>query len=258
MTRILAGNWKMNLTLDDGKALLRAVGDHGFTPETLAAVVFPPMSALATLASERRPFDPRLGAQNCHADPKGAYTGEVSPEMARDAGAEFALVGHSERRRLFCESDPVVQGKLKGVLRAGLKPVLCIGETLTERERRETREVLRRQLARALEGLPARAPLWVAYEPVWAIGTGVVATVDEVAEAHAWVLEALAEMGRGSAAGHPPVLYGGSVDPKNAGALAALPDVDGFLVGGASLTAESFIAIGEALLTAERRATPVD
>jgi len=258
VSRILAGNWKMNLTLAEARALLRAVGDHAFAPESLTTVVFPPMTALAVLASERRPSDPRLGAQNCHADPKGAMTGEVSPEMARDAGAEFALVGHSERRRLFCESDQLVQAKLKGILRAGLKPVLCIGETLAERERRETRDVLSRQLDRALDGTPPRAPLWVAYEPVWAIGTGVVAAVDEVAEAHAWVLEELSRMGRGSAAGHPPVLYGGSVDPKNAAALAALPDVDGFLVGGASLQAESFISIAEALLKAERRPTPVD
>ncbi len=248
----------MNLSLAEARSLLGVVGDRAFAPESLTAVVFPPATALAMLASERRPTDPHLGVQNCHADPKGALTGEISPEMARDAGAEFALVGHSERRRLFCESDSTVQAKLKGISRAGLKPVLCIGETLTERERRETRDVLSRQLERALDGLPARAPLWVAYEPVWAIGTGVVATVDEVAEAHAWVLGVLAGMGRGSAAGHPPVLYGGSVDPKNAAALAALPDVDGFLVGGASLKAESFIAIGEALLQVERRATPVD
>jgi len=256
--RILAGNWKMNLSLGEARSLLASIGDRAFAPESLTTVVFPPATALAVLAAERRPADPRLGVQSCHADPKGAITGEISPEMARDAGAEFALVGHSERRRLFCETDLVVQAKLKGVTRAGLKPVLCIGETLTERERRETREVLSRQLARALDGLPARAPLWVAYEPVWAIGTGVVATVDEVAEAHAWILEVLEGMGRGSAAGNPPVLYGGSVDPKSAPALAALPDVDGFLVGGASLKPDSFIAIGEALIRAERRATTVD
>jgi len=258
VSRILAGNWKMNLTLAEARALLRAVGDEGFAQESLTTVVFPPMTALAVLASERRPTDPRLGAQNCHSEPKGAITGEVSPELARDAGAEFALVGHSERRRLFCESDQIVQAKLKGILRAGVRPVLCIGETLAERERRETKDVLSRQLDRALDGTPPRAPLWVAYEPVWAIGTGVVATVDEVAEAHAWVLQELSRMGRGSAAGHPPVIYGGSVDPKNAAALAALPDVDGFLVGGASLVAESFIAIGRALLEAERRPSPVD
>ncbi len=258
MSRILAGNWKMNLTLPDARALLRALGDHPVAEDSLTRVVFPPLTVLASLAAERRPTDPRLGAQNCHAEPKGPFTGEISPEMARDGGAEFALVGHSERRRLFCENDQIVQAKLKGILRAGLKPVLCIGETLAERERRETRDVLSRQLGRALEGVQARAPLWVAYEPVWAIGTGIVATVDEVSEAHAWILEELGRMGRGSAAGHPPVLYGGSVDPKNAAALAALPDVDGFLVGGASLQAESFIAIGEALLKAERRAPAVD
>jgi triosephosphate isomerase len=258
VSRILAGNWKMNLTLDEGRALLRAVGDHAFAPDALTTVVFPPVTALATLAAERRASDPKLGVQNCHAEPKGAMTGEISPEMARDAGAEFALVGHSERRRLFCESDTLVQAKLKGVLRAGLRPLLCIGETLAERERRETREVLARQLTRAFEGLPARAPVWVAYEPVWAIGTGVVATVDEVAEAHGWVLQELERMGRGNAAGHPPVLYGGSVDPKNAPGLSALPEVDGFLVGGASLKSESFLAIGVALIQAGRRASPVD
>jgi len=258
VNRILAGNWKMNLSLAEARSLLAAIGDRGFAPDRLTSVVFPPATALAVLAAERRPADPKLGIQNCHPDPKGAITGEISPEMARDAGAEFALVGHSERRRLFCESDLIVQAKLKGIARAGLKPVLCIGETLTERERRDTRDVLSRQLERALDGLPARAPLWVAYEPVWAIGTGVVATVDEVAEAHAWVLEVLGGMGRGSAAGRPPVLYGGSVDPKNAPALAALADVGGFLVGGASLKAESFVAIGEALIQANQSATPVD
>ena len=248
----------MNLSIAEGKALLRAVGDHAVSAGSLTTVVFPPLTILSALALERRPNDPKLGVQNCHSESKGAFTGEVSPEMARDSGAEFALVGHSERRRLFCENDQSVQAKMKGVLRAGLKPVLCIGETLAERERRETRDVLSRQLGRALDGVPARAPLWVAYEPVWAIGTGVVATVDEVAEAHGWVLEELSRMGRGSAMGHPPVLYGGSVGPKNAAALAALPEVDGFLVGGASLTAESFLAIGDALIKAERRASAVD
>ena len=258
MSRILAGNWKMNLVLDEARALLRAIGDRALPSDALTTVVFPPVTVLAALASERRPSDPRLGVQNCHPDSKGAITGEISPEMARDAGAEFALVGHSERRRLFCESDQIVQSKLKGILRAGLRPVLCVGETLAERERRETRDVLSRQLGRALEGSPVRAPLWVAYEPVWAIGTGVVATADEVGEAHGWILEELSGMGRSSAAGHTPVLYGGSVDPKNAAALAGLPDVDGFLVGGASLAPSSFIAIAEALLRSERRAAPVD
>ncbi|HMI30860.1 MAG TPA: triose-phosphate isomerase, partial [Candidatus Limnocylindrales bacterium] len=191
MSRILAGNWKMNLSLGEARSLFRDVGDKAPPAASLVTVIFPPLTTLASLAAERRPTDPKLGVQNCHAEPKGAFTGEVSPEMARDSGAEVALVGHSERRRLFCENDQIVQAKLKGVLRAGLKALLCIGETLAERERRETRDVLNRQLGRALEGVPPRTALWIAYEPVWAIGTGVVATVDEVAEAHAWVLEEL-------------------------------------------------------------------
>ncbi|HEY3157013.1 MAG TPA: triose-phosphate isomerase [Candidatus Eisenbacteria bacterium] len=258
MSRILAGNWKMNLTIAEGQTLLRSIGDHPVAATSLTTVVFPAATAIATLAGERRPTDPKIGIQNCHAEPKGAFTGEISAEMARDSGAEFALVGHSERRRLFCESDQIVQAKLRAVWRAGLRPVLCVGETLAERERRETRDVLERQLTRTLEGAPPRAPLWVAYEPVWAIGTGVVATPDEVAEAHAWVLETLSRLRMDSAAGHPPVLYGGSVDPKSAAALAAIPEVDGFLVGGASLKAESFLAIGEALLKVERRPSTVD
>jgi len=255
VSRILAGNWKMNLTIAEARTLLRAIGDAA---TSLTTVVFPAATAVAALAGERRPTDPRIGIQNCHAEPKGAFTGEISAEMAKDSGAEFALVGHSERRRLFCESDQIVQAKLRAVWRAGLRPVLCVGETLAERERRETRDVLERQLTRTLDGAQPRAPLWVAYEPVWAIGTGVVATADEVAEAHAWVLETLSRLRMGSAAGHPPVLYGGSVDPKNAPALAAIAEVDGFLVGGASLKAESFLAIGEALLKAEHRPSTVD
>jgi triosephosphate isomerase len=258
VSRILAGNWKMNLGLGEARAHLRSIGDRMPESGALTVVVFPPATALATLAAERRAGDPRLGAQNVHTESKGAFTGEIAAEQARDAGAEFALVGHSERRRLFCENDQLVQGKLKAAWRAGLTPVLCVGETLAERERRETRDVLKRQLARALDGAPARTQLWVAYEPVWAIGTGVVATPEEVAEAHGWVLEELERLGRGTTAGRTPVLYGGSVDPKNAASLAAIAEVDGFLVGGASLTADSFLAIGDALLRSQPRARAVD
>jgi len=248
VSRILAGNWKMNLTLAEARTLFSAIGDGCPSSPSLSVVVFPPATALSPLAAQRRSGDPKLGAQNCHPEPKGAFTGEISAEMARDAGAEYALVGHSERRRLFCENDQIAHQKLLAVWRAGLQPLLCVGETLAERERRETRDVLKRQLTRALEGVAARLPLWIAYEPVWAIGTGVVASPEEVAEAHSWVLEELDRLGRGGTGARTPVLYGGSVDPKNAEALAAIPDVAGFLVGGASLKAESFLAIGKALL----------
>lgn len=236
----------MHLGLAEARALIEAVtAGQGATP-SLSIVLFPPATALASLAAGRRKGDPGLGAQNCHAEPKGAFTGEISAEQVRDAGATCVLVGHSERRRLFGENDSLLQAKLRAAWRAGLTPYLCVGETLAERERQETRDVLARQLRRALEGAPPRAPLTIAYEPVWAIGTGVVAAPGEVAEAHGWVREELAATGRDDVES-VPVLYGGSVDSRSAVPLSALPDVDGFLVGGASLTAASFLAIAKAL-----------
>ena len=246
MNRILAGNWKMNLGLAEARALYAAVADAKAVYPRITTIVFPPSTALAALAEVARTrTGPALGGQNCHMDPKGAFTGEVSAEQLRDAGAEYVLVGHSERRRLFCDSDQLTRAKLGAAWRAGLIPVLCVGETLAERERQETRPVIARQLQRALESAPPRAPLFVAYEPVWAIGTGLVAAPEQVAEAHAWVREELNGLGRKETGA--PILYGGSVDPKNAPSLAGIAEVDGFLVGGASLTAPSFLAIGAAL-----------
>lgn len=254
MNRILAANWKMNLGLADARALYTAVADAKAMCPRVTTIVFPPFTALAALAetARARGGGPALGGQNCHMDAKGAFTGEISAEQVRDAGAEYVLVGHSERRRLFCESDQLARSKLAAAWRAGLVPLLCVGETLAERERQETRTVLARQLQRALESSPPRAPLHVAYEPVWAIGTGVVAAPEQVAEAHAWVREELNGLGRSE--GGAPILYGGSVDPKNAPSLAAIAEVDGFLVGGASLTAPSFLAIAAALDAAAARA----
>lgn len=246
MTRILAGNWKMNLGLAESRALLESIRAERRATPSLRLVLFPPFTALAGLASGRQPGDPELGAQNCHAEPKGAFTGEIAAEQVRDAGGAHVLVGHSERRRLFGENDALVRAKLAAAWRAGLTPFLCVGETLAERERHETRDVLARQLGRALDGTPPRAPLVVAYEPVWAIGTGVVASPAEVAEAHVWTREELRSAGREES--EPvPVLYGGSVDPKTAGPLSALAEVDGFLVGGASLSPASFLSIARSL-----------
>ncbi|HEY7728667.1 MAG TPA: triose-phosphate isomerase [Candidatus Eisenbacteria bacterium] len=246
MTRILAGNWKMNLGIAEARSLLESIRAQRSVAPNLRIVLFPPYTALAPLAAERRPGDPELGAQNCHAEPKGAFTGEIAAEQVRDAGAAFVLVGHSERRRLFGENDALLGAKLRAAWRAGLTPFLCVGETLAERERHHTRDVLARQLGRSLEGAPPHAPLVVAYEPVWAIGTGVVATPSEVAEAHAWTREELERAGRDDTT-PVPVLYGGSVDPKAAGTLSALPEVDGFLVGGASLSGASFLSIARSL-----------
>jgi triosephosphate isomerase (TIM) len=245
MSRIVAANWKMNLDLTEARHLYADLAEAMPLHPGITMIVFPPTTALAALAEARdRIGGPPLGGQNCHPEPRGAFTGEVSAELIKDAGAEYVLVGHSERRRLFCESDQIVRSKLGAAWRAGLTPLLCIGETLAERERHETRSVVARQLQRALEGAPARSSLLVAYEPVWAIGTGLVATTEQVVEAHGWVREELSGLGRGE--GRTPVLYGGSVDPKNASKLAALSEVDGFLVGGASLNAPSFLAIAAA------------
>jgi len=246
MNRIVAANWKMHLTLDEARALYGSLEATRSLYPNVSLIAFPPFTALATLAALRKADGPALGAQNCHAEPRGAFTGEISAEQARDAGAEYVLVCHSERRRLFCESDATARAKLGAAWRAGITPLLCVGETLSERERHETRDILTRQLERALDGAPQRSRLLVAYEPVWAIGTGVVATTDQVAEAHGWIREILGKLGRMGEASPTPVLYGGSVDPKNAGPLSSLPEVDGFLVGGASLAAPSFLAIAAA------------
>ena len=254
MSRILAANWKMNLAIAEARTLYAEIADARKLHPDLTMIVFPTIASLHALAQARTGAEPALGAQNCHGEPRGAFTGEVSAEQVRDAGAEYVLVGHSERRRLFCENDLIVKGKLGAAWRAGLTPLLCVGETLAERERRETQEVLARQLTRALEGAPARARLLVAYEPVWAIGTGVVATPDQVAEAHGWVQAELRAQGRLGTGLSTPVLYGGSVDPKSAAPLAALPEVDGFLVGGASLNAPAFLSIAGSLASAAVRA----
>ena len=249
MSRILAANWKMNMKLAEARALYGAVSEGRAASPGVTMLVFPPFTALAALAASKGDRGAALGGQNCHAEARGAFTGEIAAEQLRDAGAEYVLVGHSERRRLFCEGDLVARQKLAAAWRAGLKPVLCVGETLAERERGETRDVVARQIGRALEGSGPRVALLVAYEPVWAIGTGVVATPDQIAESHRWVREEVAAAGRGEPSA-VPILYGGSVDSKNAVALAAIPEVDGFLVGGASLEAAGFLAIAAALETA--------
>ncbi|MGH7682194.1 MAG: triose-phosphate isomerase [Candidatus Eiseniibacteriota bacterium] len=249
MKRILAGNWKMNLGVAESRSLYAAVSEaRGLHPD-LTVIVFPPATALASLAAGKAPGAPALGAQNCYTEPRGAFTGELSAEQIREAGAEYILVGHSERRRLFCENDLIARAKLQAAWRAGLTPVLCVGETLNERERLETKDVLARQLSRALEGAPPRAALLVAYEPVWAIGTGIVATPEQAAEAHDWIRDELKGLGRAAQENAIPILYGGSVDPKNAPALAARPEIDGFLVGGASLNGPGFLSIAGTLAT---------
>lgn len=246
---VIAGNWKMfngpGATRDFFQAFLAA-----YTPHADRTIIFFPPAISLTTAVEavRGRADIGLGVQNVHWEPKGAFTGETSVPMARDAGAHYVLVGHSERRHVFGESDQDVARKVQAVFEAGLIPVVCVGELLEERQAGRVDEVNLRQLNAVLDaiGEEQAAAMLIAYEPVWAIGTGVVATPDDAAAAHGTLRHRLAERLGADRAGAVPILYGGSVKPDNAGALLAARDVDGLLVGGASLDAAGFARIAGA------------
>ena len=238
MVKVVAGNWKMHHGPGaSGRFFSR------FRPEvddgSVRLVFFPPdLSLGAAIGSTRVGAD--FGVQNIHWEAAGARTGETSAEMAREAGATLALIGHSERRHIFGETDAEVDRKVGAAARAGLVPVVCVGELLEERRAGRLEEVLRRQVGAFAGSLAGVAEFMVAYEPVWAIGTGETATPGDAAEAHGIVRDALGALARA------PVLYGGSVKPGNAAALVSAPDVDGVLVGGASLDPDVFARIAEA------------
>ena len=238
MVKVVAGNWKMHrgpVATERFFSRFRPGVEDG----SVRLVFFPPDVSLSTaIGSARNRAD--FGVQNIHWEAAGALTGEISAEMAKEAGAALVLIGHSERRHVFGETDDEVDRKVGAAARAGLIPVVCVGELLEERRAGRLEEVLRRQVgafAGSLAGLPE---FMVAYEPVWAIGTGETATPADASEAHGIVRDALGELERA------PVLYGGSVKPGNAAALMSAPDVDGVLVGGASLEPGVFARIAEA------------
>lgn len=238
MVKVVAGNWKMH----HAPPLTAGFFDR-FRPEvedgSVRIAFFPPDISLRS-ARESARVQADFGVQNIHWRPSGALTGETSAEMARDAGASLVLVGHSERRHVFGETDANVGRKVNAAARAGLVPVVCVGELLEERKAGELEPVLRRQVAAFAGSLPDCRDYMVAYEPVWAIGTGETATPEDASAAHAIVRSALGGLDR------CPVLYGGSVNPANARALMSAPNVDGVLVGGASLDPEVFARIVEA------------
>jgi triosephosphate isomerase (TIM) len=240
---ILAANWKMNLGPSKARAFIASFLARYSPRADRTVMLFPPALSLATVRdalADRR--DVLLGVQNIHFEDKGAYTGESSAPMAADAGASVVLVGHSERRHVFGEQDETTALKCAAALRAGLAPMLCIGETLEEREANRTESVVLRQLEAGVEKLDVaqRASILVAYEPVWAIGTGRTATPDDAAAVHSVLHDALGTLAAGAGV---PVLYGGSVTAANASALLAAKGVDGLLVGGASLEPESWTSI---------------
>jgi triosephosphate isomerase len=245
-TPLIAGNWKMYHGGGSGIALAHAISQQSRTLGGAGApeiVVAPPFTALAAISHEVQGSRVEVAAQNLHPKKEGAFTGEVSAPMLLESGCKWVIIGHSERRQLFGETDASVLEKVTAALAAGLKPIVCVGETLEERESGKTLDVVHRQVDAFAGALVATAGVAaIAYEPVWAIGTGKVAGPDQAQEAHAAIRARLA--GRSAAlAEKTRILYGGSVKPDNAARLLGCTDVDGALVGGASLEADSFLAI---------------
>jgi triosephosphate isomerase len=242
--RIVAGNWKMNKTFKEGIELATAV-DNYFDqhPTEVGVILIPPFIHLAEAAGQVKSV--AIGAQNCASEPGGAYTGEVSAEMIRSTGASYVIIGHSERRTYFGEDDSLLHRKIQLAQEQGLIPIFCCGEVLSQREAGNHFEVVRKQVETALFQLNADeiGRLLVAYEPVWAIGTGVNASPAQAQEMHAFIRNLLRERYGDQIADDMTILYGGSCKPDNAANLFANPDVDGGLIGGASLKAEDFISI---------------
>jgi len=244
---LMAGNWKMNLTLLEAASLVKSIREGIQDLDGVEVLVAPPFTALATVKGIIGDAEIRLAAQNMHWEQSGAYTGEISPLMLLEAGCSHVILGHSERRVHFQETDGMIDMKASAAVQLGLTPIICIGETLQEREADQTFEVVKKQLEgslatfRADKALPSSIIL--AYEPVWAIGTGRTATPDQAQEVHHFVREWIAESFNRETAHLVRILYGGSVKPENVKDLMSMKDIDGALVGGASLKAESFIPL---------------
>ena len=238
----IVGNWKMYKTVHEAVVFVKELKSAVKDAVDVEIVVAPPFTAVHAVAEAARNSNIGVAAQDVYWEREGAFTGEVSPTMVKEAGAEYVIVGHSERRRLFGETDTIVNRKVAAAIGAGLTPIVCIGETLEERERDETFAVLDRQIKDGLDGFSAEqvADLVVAYEPVWAIGTGRTATSAQAGEAHAHIRTRVRQWFGGDAADRCHVIYGGSVKPDNIRELIAEPDVDGALVGGASLDVRGF------------------
>jgi triosephosphate isomerase len=246
--KIVAGNWKMNLDRAQARSLAEAVAKRSREAGSTDLVLCPPAVYLDAVAAAVANGPVALGGQTVHDKASGAFTGEVAPPMLVDLGCRYVIVGHSERRTLFGETDAIVNAKAKAALAAGLTPIVCVGETLEEREAGHTGDVVTAQVRGSLAGLPPAdvAGLVIAYEPVWAIGTGKVATPQQAQEVHALIRRVVGELTSPDVAGRVRIQYGGSVKPDNAADLAAQADIDGALVGGASLKADDFLGIAAA------------
>jgi triosephosphate isomerase len=247
---LIAGNWKMNKTIDETVELINGIKAELPGSGDVEVLVCPPFVCLESAKKAIEGSSIKLGAQNLHWKDSGAFTGEVSADMLLSVGIEYVIIGHSERRQYFGETDETVNLRLKQALAKGLKPIFCIGETLEEREAGKTFDVLKGQVLGGLSGISAQQikAVALAYEPVWAIGTGKVATKEQAQEAHAYIRAQLAEIFDEDTAESAIIQYGGSVKPDNAEELLSQLDVDGALVGGASLNVKDFVGIIEAAL----------
>jgi triosephosphate isomerase len=241
----IAGNWKMHKTVHEAVVFVKEFRSLVKDVEDVEIVVAPAFTAVHAAAEAARNSRVGIAAQDVHWERQGAFTGEISAQMVREAGAEYVIIGHSERRQFFGETDQSVNRKLGAALAAALIPIVCIGETLAEREGNQTLDVLDRQIRDGFDGITGDqvAGLVVAYEPVWAIGTGRTATAAQAQEAHAHIRQRLRQWFGGPAADQCHVIYGGSVKPENTADLVGQPDVDGALVGGASLDVKGFFEI---------------
>ena len=243
--KIVAGNWKMNKTAHDAKALVADIKAHLGDFTAVECVVCPPFTSLWAAGEAVKGTKISLGAQNVHWEKSGAFTGEISAEMLAEKGVTYVIVGHSERRQYFGETDETVNKRARAALAAGMKPIVCVGETLAEREANQTFHVIERQVREGLKGLSVAdwAQVVVAYEPVWAIGTGKTATAAQAQEVHAFIRKQLSVLAGAAVAASVRIQYGGSMKPDNAKELMSQPDIDGGLIGGAALQGKSFVEI---------------
>ncbi len=243
----MAGNWKMNTDGQSGVELAEGIasGSLGVAGESVTVAVCPPFVYLQSVVKAVGKSDVAVGAQDIYFEDNGAFTGEISAAMLKDIGCVYALCGHSERRHVIGETDELINKKVAAAIAGGLLPILCVGELLSEREASQTNDVVTRQLKEGLAGLDTEkvSAVTIAYEPVWAIGTGLTATPDQAQEVHKLIRKLLAEMYNEDLAQEIRIQYGGSAKPANAAELMGQPDIDGLLVGGASLKIEDFIAI---------------
>jgi triosephosphate isomerase len=248
LRKLIAGNWKMNTDRAGAVKLARAIADGAGKYPAVDILVCPPFVNLVPVSEVVRGTTVALGAQNLYHEANGAFTGEISAAMLLDAGCSYVILGHSERRHILKETDADINKKTLAALAAGLIPIVCVGELLSEREGGQTTAVIRRQFEGSLAGVSGEQieKTVIAYEPVWAIGTGKVATPQQAAEVHADLRKLLVDRYNSGSAGKVRILYGGSVKASNAGELLAQPNIDGALVGGASLNAEDFLGIAAA------------